>query len=72
MTDDSASSTEISTRPQAGGVEPELAAAPSLEADKPAFLCDQCGFEMFETNCKIICPNCGSRYDCSDLTIYFD
>ena len=36
------------------------------------YLCDRCGFEMTEKNCKIVCPNCGSRYDCSDLNIYFD
>jgi len=35
------------------------------------YLCDRCGFEMIETNCKVVCPNCGSRYDCSDLSIYF-
>ena len=35
-------------------------------------ICDWCGFEMFESNCKIICPNYGNRFDCSDLNIYFD
>jgi len=35
-------------------------------------LCDRCGAEMTERQCKIVCPNCGSRYDCSDLNIYFD
>jgi rubrerythrin len=35
-------------------------------------ICDRCGVEMHENNCKIICPNCGSRFDCSDLSIYFD
>jgi len=40
--------------------------------EKQKFVCDRCGFEMFESNCKIICPNCGSRFDCSDLNIYFD
>lgn len=38
---------------------------------KHVYLCDRCGFEMHERNCKIVCPNCGSRYDCSDLNIYF-
>ncbi len=37
-----------------------------------AFICDRCGFEMIERDCKVICPNCGSRLDCSDLTIYTD
>ena len=36
------------------------------------FLCDRCGFEMIEDKCKVICPNCGARLDCSDLNIYFD
>ena len=36
------------------------------------YVCDRCGHEMYERNCKITCPNCGSRFDCSDLNIYFD
>lgn len=39
---------------------------------KQTFICDRCGFEMYEKNCKVICPNCGNRFDCSDLNIYFD
>ncbi len=39
---------------------------------KRVYLCDRCGFEMFEMNCKVVCPNCGSRYDCSDLTLNFE
>ena len=39
---------------------------------KPVFLCDRCGFEMVEKNCKVVCKNCGNRFDCSDLNIYFD
>jgi rubrerythrin len=39
---------------------------------KQVHLCDRCGHEMFEKNCKIACPNCGNRFDCSDLNIYFD
>lgn len=35
-------------------------------------LCDRCGHEMIEYNCKLLCPNCGNRFDCSDLTLYFD
>jgi predicted metal-dependent hydrolase len=34
--------------------------------------CDKCGNEMYEKNCKVSCPNCGNRFDCSDLNIYFD
>jgi uncharacterized Zn finger protein (UPF0148 family) len=32
--------------------------------------CDRCGFEMIERHCKVICPNCGQRWDCSDVTIW--
>lgn len=36
------------------------------------WVCDRCGSEMHEKNCKVSCPNCGNRFDCSDLNIYFD
>jgi rubrerythrin len=36
------------------------------------WICDRCGSEMHEKNCKVSCPNCGNRFDCSDLNIYFD
>ena len=39
---------------------------------KPVYICDRCGNEMYEKNCKVTCPNCGNRFDCSDLNIYFD
>jgi uncharacterized protein len=39
---------------------------------KRTYVCDRCGHEMFEKNCKVTCPNCGNRFDCSDLNIYFD
>jgi len=42
------------------------------EQKKRTYLCDRCGHEMFEKNCKVTCPNCGNRFDCSDLNIYFD
>ncbi|MBK9926566.1 MAG: DUF309 domain-containing protein [Anaerolineales bacterium] len=40
--------------------------------EKRIFICDKCGTEMHEKNCKVSCPNCGNRFDCSDLNIYFD
>jgi len=40
--------------------------------EKKVWICDRCGSEMHEKNCKISCPNCGNRFDCSDLNIYFD
>jgi len=42
------------------------------EEGKHTYICDRCGSEMHEKNCKVICPNCGNRFDCSDLNIYFD
>ncbi len=36
------------------------------------WVCDRCGSIMEEGNCKITCPNCGNRFDCSDLNLYFD
>jgi rubrerythrin len=41
-------------------------------AGQRVYLCDRCGLQMHEKNCKVVCPNCGHRYDCSDLNIYFD
>jgi len=40
--------------------------------EKRKYICDRCGHEMYEKNCKVSCPNCGNRFDCSDLNIYFD
>lgn len=40
--------------------------------EKRLWLCDRCGSEMYEKNCKVTCPNCGNRFDCSDLNLYFD
>jgi hypothetical protein len=42
------------------------------EEKKRIYICDRCGHEMVEKNCKVTCPNCGNRFDCSDLNIYFD
>jgi predicted metal-dependent hydrolase len=42
------------------------------KAEKRQHICDRCGHEMYEKNCKVTCPNCGNRFDCSDLNIYFD
>ena len=45
---------------------------PVTWTEKRIYICDRCGYEMNEKNCKVTCPNCGNRFDCSDLTIYFD
>lgn len=42
------------------------------DGKKRVYICDRCGYEMYEKNCKVTCPNCGNRFDCSDLNIYFD
>lgn len=46
--------------------------AETPEPKKRVYTCDRCGTEMHERNCKVVCPNCGNRFDCSDLNIYFD
>ena len=28
--------------------------------------CEICGSEMYRLHCKLVCPNCGYRRDCSD------
>ncbi len=40
--------------------------------EKRVWYCDRCGSQMYEKNCKVSCPNCGNRFDCSDLNLYFD
>jgi len=40
--------------------------------EQKVWICDRCGTQMHEKNCKVTCPNCGNRFDCSDLNIYFD
>lgn len=39
--------------------------------EKRLWICDRCGSQMYEKNCKVTCPNCGNRFDCSDLNLYF-
>jgi len=45
---------------------------PVVWNEKREWVCDRCGSTMQEKNCKVTCPNCGNRFDCSDLNIYFD
>ena len=42
----------------------ETRASEALEP--PGEECEMCGTEMFDLHCKLICPNCGYRRDCSD------
>ena len=37
---------------------------PVLWNEKRIWICDRCGTEMHEKNCKVTCPNCGNRFDC--------
>jgi len=50
---------------------PDPETQPARESPS-SFTCDRCGHNMLEHSCKIICPNCGHRFDCSDLNLYFD
>ncbi len=45
---------------------------PVVWEQKRTWICDRCGGEMTERNCKVACPNCGNRFDCSDLNLHFD
>jgi rubrerythrin len=29
-------------------------------------VCERCGAVMYDHHCKIVCPNCGYKRDCSD------
>jgi hypothetical protein len=29
-------------------------------------VCEVCSSEMYGLHCKLVCPNCGYRRDCSD------
>ena len=41
--------------------------AHSTEVSQPAGEdCEVCGTEMYGLHCKLVCPNCGYRRDCSD------
>ncbi len=40
----------------------QTAEAPELSREE----CELCGQEMYGLHCKLVCPNCGYRRDCSD------
>jgi Zn finger protein HypA/HybF involved in hydrogenase expression len=46
--------------------------ARAADGAPPVFTCDRCGGDMIARQCKIVCPRCGHRFDCSDLNLYFD
>ena len=46
---------------------PAPAAAPLTRREIPSVhVCELCGTTMYDHNCKIVCPNCGYKRDCSD------
>ena len=54
---------------------PAPAPQPAEEPARPLFRkrevptvhdCELCGTVMYDHNCKIVCPNCGYKRDCSD------
>ena len=55
-----------------GEFNPALLKPVKWREERHVYICDRCGSEMYEKNCKVSCPNCGNRFDCSDLNIYFD
>lgn len=36
------------------------------QPDRWVHVCELCGTKMYEHNCKIVCPNCGYKRDCTD------
>jgi exosome complex RNA-binding protein Csl4 len=36
------------------------------EREVVAERCDACGTGMYGLHCKLVCPNCGNKRDCSD------
>jgi hypothetical protein len=43
------------------------APAPLKRREIPSVhVCELCGTAMYDHNCKIVCPNCGYKRDCSD------
>jgi glycine oxidase len=52
---------------QSGGHQkrtPRVAQPEHSETDRT---CDLCGAQMYEVHCKLVCPACGYKRDCSDL-----
>ena len=39
---------------------------PPEAPEPPGEDCEVCGSEMYGLHCKLVCPNCGYRRDCSD------
>jgi ribosomal protein L32 len=54
--------------PPAAAAETQPSApAPLKRREIPSVhVCELCGTTMYDHNCKIVCPNCGYKRDCSD------
>ena len=37
-----------------------------MDSSEEKIVCEICATSMYEKHCKIICPNCGFKWDCSD------
>jgi ribosomal protein L37E len=56
-----------STPPPPAADTPSAAPAPLRRREIPReHECELCGTVMYDHNCKIVCPNCGYKRDCSD------
>ena len=58
-------------RPYTGGMDDTREARETQTSPAPTRAsvgekCEVCGAEMFGLHCKLVCPNCGYRRDCSD------
>ena len=47
---------------EAGAEEIQVSQAQVISGE----VCEVCETEMFGLHCKLVCPNCGYRRDCSD------
>jgi rubrerythrin len=60
-------------QPASGAANPETHRADEALPQPPAAIdardaqaCEACGTRMYGLHCKIVCPNCGYKRDCSD------
>lgn len=61
---DAAAATE---RDSAGGEALRSTGSPYRLREVPTrHVCECCGTVMYDHHCKIVCPNCGYKRDCSD------
>jgi hypothetical protein len=51
--------------PQTGDAPPPPSPFRPREIPK-THVCELCGTVMYDHSCKIVCPNCGYKRDCSD------